>query len=144
MPAFDAFDLKTGENALFGNDTTAAVHFTNFSLRQSASDIQAEITPEIKHLVNLMNPMFFILNDNKDCAPNWWIRHGTTESGISRAAMLNLATSLENRNKQVDAKLFWEAMHCVDTDPEGFIEWIKTICDYPEPVNQIINTTEKK
>ncbi|KUM72433.1 hypothetical protein AQI70_24410 [Streptomyces curacoi] len=32
-PAFDAFDLSTGENNLFGKGTTQARHFTLYSLR---------------------------------------------------------------------------------------------------------------
>jgi hypothetical protein len=41
--------------------------------------------------------------------------------------MVNLATGLENRNKTVNASVFWDGGHCADGDPEGLIQWIKKI-----------------
>lgn len=128
LPAFDSFELKSSENGLFGNETTDARHMTNFTLRHVTNNPNAEVDKDLQQVINLMNPMFFVMNDNEGCAQHWWIRHGTTESGISRAMMVNLSTALENRGKDIDSKLFWEAMHCVDTDPDGFIKWIKNVC----------------
>lgn len=50
-----------------------------------------------------MNPFSYV--GNKGCAQHWWIRHGTTESGISRAAMVNFSTALINKGKDVDSRL---------------------------------------
>lgn len=74
----------------------------------------------------MMNPFSYV--GNKGCDQHWWIRHGTTESGISRAAMVNFSTALINKGKDVDSRLYWEAMHCVDKDPAGFINWIWSKC----------------
>ena len=46
LPAFDDFNMKQPEPDLFGNKTTAARHFTNFSLQQSTGDKNAEIDSE--------------------------------------------------------------------------------------------------
>ncbi|RYE69531.1 MAG: hypothetical protein EOO81_08470, partial [Oxalobacteraceae bacterium] len=40
-PAFDTFDLSSGENNLFGRGTTQARHFTEFSLRHETEDAAA-------------------------------------------------------------------------------------------------------
>ncbi len=44
--------------------------------------------------------------------------------------MINLATKLENRNKNVNTFLFWNGGHCVDNDPQGFINGIGDITCY--------------
>ncbi len=44
--------------------------------------------------------------------------------------MINLATKLENRNKNVNTFLFWDGGHCADNDPQGFINWMDVITDY--------------
>jgi hypothetical protein len=71
-----------------------------------------------------MNPMYFIMQKNSGCAPNWRLRNGSSDPHTSQSVMVNLATSLESLNKNVDASLFWDGGHCSDYDPEGFIKWI--------------------
>ena len=126
LPAFDTFDLHEAENGLFGNTTTDAGHFTGFSLRQTSGDPSATLDPALQKVIDMMNPFTYI--SNKGCAKHWWIRHGTTESGISRAAMVNFSTALMNKGKDVNSKLFWDAMHCVDKDPQGFVDWMQEVC----------------
>lgn len=128
LPSYDAFDLSTPENSLFGDSQNDAGHWTDFSLRYASGNPKAKISRETKRRVELMDPLSFVLKGNKGCAPHWRIRHGTTESGVSRAAMTNLTTALENGGYDVDAALYWEAMHCVDKDPEGFVTWVQSIC----------------
>ncbi len=42
----------------------------------------------------MMNPLYYVVGKlNPGAAPHWWIRHGTTESGISRAAVVNFSTA---------------------------------------------------
>ena len=77
LPAFDDFDMKQPEPNLFGNKTTDARHFTNFSLRQATGNKNAEIDSELKTVVNMMNAMYFIGQNNSGCAQYWWLRHGT-------------------------------------------------------------------
>jgi hypothetical protein len=127
LPAFDDFEMKQPEPLLFGNKTTAARHFTNFSLRQSSGDKNAEIDSDVKILVNLMNAMYFIGQNNKDCARYWWLRQGSSDNHTSQTVMGNLAASLENRNKEVNSLLYWDAGHGADQDAEEFIAWMRKV-----------------
>ena len=130
LPAFDDFDVRQPEPNLFGNTTTAARHFTNFSLRHSTGNKSMEIDSDLKTLVNMMNAMYFIGQDNSDCAGYWWIRQGTSDNHTSQTVMANLTTSLENRNKDVNTWLYWDAGHGADEDPEDFIAWIRKATGY--------------
>jgi hypothetical protein len=124
LPAFDDFDMKQPEPILFGNRTTNARHFTDFSLQHASGNTKAQIDADVKSLVHMMNPMYFIGENTKDCAGYWWIRHGTSDTHTSLSVIVNLVTSLENRNKNVNAWLYWDAGHGADKDPEEFIGWI--------------------
>ncbi|MFH0842529.1 MAG: subtype B tannase [Bacteroidota bacterium] len=124
LPAFDDFAMKQPEPSLFGNKTIDSRHFTNFSLIQSSGNQTSEIDSEVKELVNMMNAMYFLGQNKSDCSEYWWLRNGTSDNHTSQTVMVNLATSLENLNKQVNALLFWDGGHCSDYDPEGFINWI--------------------
>jgi len=130
LPAFDDFDMRQPEPNVFGNTTTAARHFTNFSLRQSTGNMNAEIDGGLKTLVNMMNAMYFIGQNNSGCAQYWWIRHGTSDNHTSQTVITNLATSLENRNKDGNAWLYWDAGHGADEDPEDFIAWIGNVTGF--------------
>jgi hypothetical protein len=130
LPAFDDFDMKQPEPILFGNKTTDARHFTDFSLRHATGDKSARIDDDVRSLVNLMNPMYFIGRNNKGCAQYWWIRHGTGDNHTSLTVITNLAVSLENRKKKVNTWLYWDGGHGADEDPEDFIAWIGDITGY--------------
>jgi len=130
LPAFDTFDLSAAENILFGNATTNARHFTNFSLRYTSGDNSAEIDRDLKITRSLMNPMFFVDQNNRGCVNHWWIRHGTSDNNTSLTVITNLATSLENQRKHVNTLLYWDAGHGANEDPEDFITWISTITGY--------------
>jgi hypothetical protein len=133
LPAFDDFAMRQPEPNLFGNQTTDARHFTSFSLQQATGNKTAEIDNDLKMVVNLMNAMYFINQNNSDCAPYWWIRHGTSDNHTSQTVIINLATSLENRNKNVNTWLYWDAGHGADEDPEDFITWIGKVSGFSEP-----------
>jgi hypothetical protein len=124
LPAFDDFNMKQPENGEFGNKTTDSRHFTNFSLQHTSGNKSAMIDDEMISLVNMMNGMYFIGQDNKGCAQFWWLRKGTSDPHTSQTVIINLATSLENRKKDVNALLYWDAGHGADQDPEEFIAWI--------------------
>jgi len=130
LPAFDDFDMRQPEPNLFGNKTTEARHFTNFSLRQSSGNKNAEVDSEVRTLVNLMNAMYFIGQNNSGCTNNWWLRQGTSDPHTSQTVIVNLATSLENRNKVVNASLYWDAGHGADQDAEDFIAWVGNITGF--------------
>jgi hypothetical protein len=130
LPAFDDFDMRQPEPNEFGGRTVDSRHFTNFSLRQATGNAKATIDAEVQTLVNLMNPMYFIGQNNPAMAGHWWIRHGTSDNHTSLTVIANLAASLENRKKDVNAWLYWDAGHGADEDAEDFIGWIGTITGY--------------
>jgi BD-FAE len=127
LPAFDDFDMRQPEPNLFGNKTTDSRHFTDFSLQHSTGNKSVVIDSEVKELVNMMNAMYFVGQNNSGCAGYWWLRNGTSDNHTSQTVMVNLATSMENLNKQVNASVFWDGGHCADYDPEGFVQWIGNI-----------------
>ena len=124
LPAFDDFEMRQPEPNEFGNKTTDSRHFTDFSLRQATGDSSARIGDDLQTVVNLMNPMYFIGQNNRGLAGHWWIRMGTSDNHTSLTVVGNLAASLENRNKDVNAWLYWDAGHGADEDAEDFIAWI--------------------
>jgi hypothetical protein len=130
LPAFDDFDARMAEPGEFGNRTTDARHFTNFSLRHATGNPNAQIDSDIPALLNLMNPMYFIGQNNAGMASHWWIRLGTSDAHTSLTVAANLAASLENRNKDVSALMYWDAGHGADQDTEDFIEWIGQVTGF--------------
>ena len=101
-----------------------ARHFTTFSLRRATGNPRATIDDDLQAVVNLMNPMYFIGQNNRGMAGHWWIRMGTSDNHTSLTVIGNLAATLENRNKDVNAWLYWDAGHGADEDAEEFIAWI--------------------
>jgi acetyl esterase/lipase len=130
VPAFDALDLSAAENGLFGNTTTDARHFTDFSLQTATGDTSAAIDGDLQTIVPLMNPMTFITGGCEGCAQYWWIRHGTADNNTALTVITNLALSLQQAGKDVDLALYWDAGHGADEDPEAFIAWIGEITGY--------------
>ncbi len=131
LPAFDDFDLRQPEPNEFGDRTTDSRHFTTFSLRRATGNPNAAIGHDLQTVVNLMNPMYFIGVNNPGMAGHWWIRMGTSDAHTSLTVVGNLAASLENRRKDVNAWLYWDAGHGADEDAEDFIAWIGTITRVP-------------
>ena len=129
-PAFDDFTMNSPETNLFGNATTNSAHFTNFSLRRATGNATASIDPEQQKIVNMMNPMYFIMKRNAGAAQHWWIRHGAVETDSSAVGAVNVATGLENMGRDVNAALYWDAGHCEDLDPQGFLTWVRKVTGY--------------
>ena len=130
LPAFDDFEMRQPEPNVFGSKTTDARHFTDFSLRQASGKTDARIDDDLRAVVNLMNPMYFIAKNDKGVAGHWWIRMGTSDNHTSLTVVGNLAASLENRNKNVNTRLYWDAGHGADEDAEDFIAWVGAITGY--------------
>jgi hypothetical protein len=61
---------------------------------------------------------------------DWWIRYGSSDNNTALTVITNLATGLENKGKDVNALLYWDAGHGADEDPEDFIAWIGKITGY--------------
>ena len=88
------------------------------------------IDSDLQTVVHMMNPMYFIGQNNRSCAKYWWIRHGSSDNHTSLTVIANLALSLENRNKDVNAWFYWDRGHGADEDPEDFIAWIGNITGF--------------
>jgi hypothetical protein len=129
-PAFDSFSLSSPENSEFGDRTTDARHFTNFSLQHATGDSNTQIDAAFQQTVDMMNPMYFTGLKNPGAAAHWWIRHGAIETDSAPTNTVNLALSLENIGRDVNAAIYWDAGHCQDLDPQGFIAWIGKITGY--------------
>ncbi|WP_417067530.1 subtype B tannase [Niveibacterium terrae] len=130
QPAFDDFTLRAPETGLFGNRTNNARHFTEFSLRHATARGDAQLDAELRQLVDMMNPMYFIARKDAAQAKHWWLRTGSRDDGISPSVIVNLGTRLENHGKDVDTAFFWDGGHCADDDPQGMIDWIGRITGY--------------
>ncbi|MTI58642.1 MAG: Tat pathway signal protein [Firmicutes bacterium] len=130
IPVFDSFDMMAPETSLFGNESTPNRHFTNFSLQYTTGDDQAQIDKDIQKILDLMNPIYFLLHNNSDTAKYWWIRHGTAERGTSMTNVVNLVTLLENQEKEVNTWFYWDGGHMADLDTPDFIKWINKITGY--------------
>jgi hypothetical protein len=127
LPAFDDFEKSMAEPDLFGTETVKTRHFTEFSLRHDPSETAAALTEDLKAVIDLMNPMYFVLRDNPGCAPHWWIRHGAIDRDTSLPIVTDLATALENIGRDVNARLVWDGGHCADDDPDGLMAWMKAL-----------------
>lgn len=122
-PAFDALDLSSGENELFGTDKINAQHFTAFG--QEHSSVQASIANATS--IKLMNPMNYIGTASTDTAPYWRIRHGTIDKDTSLAIPTILATRLQNKGFKVDFALAWDKPHSGDYDLNELFQWVEQI-----------------
>ena len=127
LPAFDDFEMSMAEPIEFGSETVNARHFTEFSIRHTTGDPNAQVEPEVLDLLNLMNPMYFIHAKNPGIAPHWWIRHGACDNHTSLPIITNMADSLRILGKEVNARLVWDGGHCADDDPAGMADWIESI-----------------
>jgi hypothetical protein len=161
VPAFDAFfDITsssqyygtvvntscTPETLEFGNPTGTADssctssggpgggssgsprHFTNFS--SEAMD-ETTISSSMQTIVNMMNPMYYIMNaissgDSSGVAKYWYIRDGTIATDTSAYVIVNLATAVENLwdTSHVNSWEDWGEGHNVEVDPSGFSAWV--------------------
>ncbi|WP_280244621.1 subtype B tannase [Nocardia abscessus] len=130
VPAFDAFDLSSGENNEFGGGTVKARHFTLFSLRHATGDPGAQLASDLPEKISMMNPMFFLRQRNPARAKHWWIRVGTKDTDTSLTIVGNLAASLENLGAEVDAAMYWDAGHGSNEDAADFIAWIGRVTGY--------------
>lgn len=130
VPAFDAFDLSTPETNLFGTGTTAARHFTLFSLQHEEGG-SARLDEDIPAKLNMMNPMYHLVEDvNDKRSRHWWIRDGALDSATSLSVVGNLHARLTNLGDDVSTSYYWDAGHGADEDPGDFITWIAKVTGY--------------
>ncbi|WP_200897672.1 subtype B tannase [Paenibacillus wulumuqiensis] len=119
--AFDALDLSTGENQLFGTATTDTQHFTEYAQQHSTS---AGSTMADASIIKMMNPMNYIGTEGTDTTQNWRIRFGTKDSDTANAIPAILATALQNKGYTVDFSLPWDVPHSGDYDLQELFTWM--------------------
>ncbi|MDF3146557.1 MULTISPECIES: subtype B tannase [unclassified Streptomyces] len=131
-PAFDAFDLSTGENNLFGLGTTQARHFTAYSAKNDSTGLSGKrVASDIPATLRLMNPMHFLVEKaNPQRTKHWWIRLGTNDSDTSHTVSANLAAAANGLGDDVSHLYYWDEGHGANSDPGDFIEWIAKISGY--------------
>ncbi len=125
-PAFDALDLGSGENSLFGSSMVDARHFTNFTVSAIASTM-TETTSAEKKVVAMMNPLGYIGVQSVTTAKHWRIRQGTLDRDTPLAVPVILATMLKNRGYAVDFALSWDRSHGGGYDLDELFAWIDGI-----------------
>lgn len=123
-PAFDALDLSSAENQLFGDRTTDKKHFTAFSQQNTIAEGSLADT----QTVNMMNPMYYIGQQGTTTSQHWRIRHGTKDKDTGLAISVLLATLLENKGYDVSLELPWDRPHSGDYDLDELFEWIDRLC----------------
>jgi acetyl esterase/lipase len=125
-PAFDAFDLSTAENNLFGAGTVAARHFTGYSAARN-TDGAVPLAAGIPELCDLMNPMYHLSRAEAAVAPHWWIRVGTSDTDTSLSVSANLAAAAAAAGASVSHRMYWDEGHGANPDAAEFITWIDRI-----------------
>ena len=127
VPAFDDLGMSQPSPILFGNETTNARHFTDYSEQLATGDASAKLAPALVDLIHSQNPTWHILQKHSDVAPHWWIRHGACDPSLAVPPAVLLATALENAGKDVNCRLVWDGGHCEDDDQEVFLSWVAEI-----------------
>lgn len=122
-PAFDALNLSTAENQLFGTSAVDAQHFTEYGMAQSTAD--GGTADEA--IVKMMNPMYYIDAPSAHTAQHWRIRHGSKDKDTGLAISAILALALQNAGIDVDYALPWDKPHSGDYDLDELFEWIDAL-----------------
>ena len=123
-PAFDKFDLSSGENDEFADKANTPKHFTAFSAaRSDKGGAMADAAT-----IRLMNPMAFIGSNTATVAPHWRIRHGAKDRDTSLAIPALLALALQNAGYDVDFAAPWGKGHAGDYDLDELFDWADSIC----------------
>lgn len=124
-PAFDKFDLSSGENDEFGTTDNTPRHFTGFSLTR---DKKAGATMATWDDIRRMNPLYFIGQKGVTVAPHWRIRHGAKDRDTCLAIPAILALTLQDNGYDVDFAAPWGKGHAGDYDLTELFDWADGIC----------------
>ncbi len=123
-PAFDSLDASTWENIEFGTEIVGTQHFTRFSYENSTACASLAAVK----LIKMMNPMYYIDDENADTTQNWRIRHGAVDRDTAMPIPVILATKLENSGFEVDFFMPWGQGHGGDYDLDELFAWIDNLC----------------
>lgn len=123
-PAFDAFDLSSGENDEFGDAATPGRHFTAYAQQRSTKAVAMADGVIIK----LMNPMAYIGEKGCTSAKHWRIRHGSVDRDTSLAIPALLALKAQQAGYDVDFASPWGRGHDGDYDLTDLFDWADKLC----------------
>lgn len=124
-PAFDAFDLSSGENQEFGTAANDRLHFTKFSQKRSTVP---GVPLADKQIIREMNPLHYIGTDKAVPARYWRIRHGAADRDTVLAVPAVLALKLKSAGCHVDFASPWGRGHAGDYDLDELFTWIDAVC----------------
>lgn len=122
-PAFDALDLSTGENDLFGTSDINVQHFTDFGFKNST----VKSTLADAQIIKMMNALYYIGTKGTTVSKHWRVRHGTIDKDGSLAIPAILTAKLRNLGYEVDLAFPWETPHSGDYDLDELFQWIKDV-----------------
>ena len=123
-PAFDALDLSSGENDLFGTASVDKQHFTAYSAQHSTSSHGGMADAQ---QIKMMNAMRYIGSDQARTARTWRVRHGTIDRDTASAIPIILATTLQNKGYTVDFAMPWDVPHSGDYDLPELFGWMNQV-----------------
>ncbi|MDO5288812.1 MAG: subtype B tannase [Pseudomonadota bacterium] len=130
-PAFDALDLGSGENQLFGSALLDKRHFTAYATRHSTADKPAEAPTADATTVRMMNAMAYLGDGQATAARHWRVRHGTHDRDTSLAIPVLLATAAQAQGLSVDFALPWNRPHSGDYDLDELFAWMAQVAATP-------------
>lgn len=123
-PAFDKLDLSSAENDEFGTEDNTPKHFSAISKQyESKAGEMAD-----GHIINLMNPLYFIGTGKSTVAKHYRIRHGAIDRDTALAIPAILALKLQNSGVDVNFYSPWNRGHSGDYDLPELFNWMDSIC----------------
>lgn len=123
VPAFDSITMDSPENKLFGTKRNRAMHFTEFSLKNS--EAEGSIAEKIR--IKMMNPMNYIEDEQACKAKHFRIRHGCIDRDTSLAISALLTAKLKNQGIDTELSYPWKMIHAGDYDLPELFAWIDQI-----------------
>ena len=130
VPSVDDMELSQPAPNLYGDEHTAARHYTDRSLALASGDPNATVDPALTEIVHSQNPTWHILQGHSDLAPHWWIRHGACDSCTSLGPVVLMAAAAQKAGADVHLRLVWDGGHCEDDDHPEFLRWVQDITGY--------------
>ena len=145
--AFDAYDLSTAENSLFGLNGSIVGseeekrHFSTgiYELLSGLAEQYPEETAEwqaayaqamaedIQEQVKVMNPFSWLGSEDATIAQHFRICVGTKDTDTAPVISLSLALSLEKLGLDVDYELIWNEVHTDADYANGFESWVDQV-----------------
>lgn len=138
VPSFDGLEYENKENDLFDGEHFSAellevLEGLSGEYEEAAEAVdayRAELTDEKLKEVDLMTPVYFLLNGDTTVAPCWRFRIGTNDGDLGAVSAWTITQLLEkNGTSQVDYGLVWGIGHMsADYSYEDVQSYVDSIC----------------